>query len=183
MDQLEVEDPDNNSFELTYTVLSVPSNGVLTAYSVPLSVGDQFTQRAIETFDLKYTHSGDESLEDAFKLVVEDGTGGFYAPIDIPVKISDDAVVDVVDPIDAAKVPLLFPVPANDQIQLRWATPLSSDTQVHLFDAQGRPLQRIQLERGISDWQISVNNLSTGYYVLRILDEQSVIALPFTIAR
>lgn len=182
-DQLEVVDPDNSSSELIYTVLSLPANGFLYAYNSLLAVGDQFNHRAIETFDLKYTHVGDETTADEFRLVVEDGSGGFFAPIVVPIRIDEDAVVDVDDPIERDGALRLYPVPANDFVRLEWSEPLADDVQLVLFDLKGRPLQQVLLHAGERERQLSTNHLPAGFYFLRMVDGDSVRAISFTVAR
>jgi len=181
--ELLAEDPDNSSFELTYTVLKAPANGLLTAYNVPLAVGDQFTQRAIETFDLKYQHDGSETESDLVTFVIEDGTGGFFATAAVPIRIQEGAVVDTDDPLPVISEVLLFPVPARDALQVQWPESISESTVLEVFDLQGRPLFRQSLDRGERQLTIPTSRWPSGLYVLRLLDSRGVRSRTFSVQR
>jgi subtilisin-like proprotein convertase family protein len=181
--ELLAEDPDNTSFELTYTVLKAPDHGILNAYNVPLAVGDQFTQRAIETFDLKYQHDGSETESDLVTFVIEDGTGGFFATAAVPIRIREGAVVDTDEPLPVSGEVVLFPVPAHDALQVQWSGPLTEATDLEVFDLQGRPLFRQSLDRGETQLTIPTNQWPSGLYVLRLLDSRGVRSRSFSVQR
>ena len=181
--ELLAEDPDNTSFELTYTLLKAPDNGILTAYNVPLAVGGQFTQRAIETFDLKYQHDGSETESDLVTFVIEDGTGGFFATAAVPIRIREGAVVDTDEPLPVSGELVLFPVPARDALQVQWPGSLREATDLEVFDLQGRPLFRQSLDRGATQLTIPTNQWPAGLYVLRLLDSRGVRSQSFSVQR
>jgi len=181
--ELLAEDPDNTSFELTYTVLKAPDHGTLAAYTVPLEVGDQFIQRAIETFDLTYTHDGSETESDLVTFVIEDGTGGFFATAAVPIRIEEGAVVDTDDPLMLSGEFLLFPVPARDALQVQWSRSVGEPTDLEVYDLQGRPLFRKQLDTGEQQLTIPTNQWPSGLYVLRVLDSRGVRSQTFSVQR
>ena len=181
--ELLAEDPDNTSFELTYTVLKAPDNGILTAYNVPLAVGDQFTQRAIETFDLKYQHDGSETDADLVTFVIEDGTGGFFATAAVPIRIEEGAVVDTDEPLPISNEVLLYPVPARDALQVQWPQSISEPTELAIFDLQGRPLFRKSMDKGDRQTTIPTNQWPAGLYVLRLLNSHGVRSQTFSVQR
>lgn len=59
------EDVDDNPAELVYTVTSGPSNGTLSAMT--------FTQAAVNSGAVTYTHDGGETTADAFTFTLSDG--------------------------------------------------------------------------------------------------------------
>lgn len=64
------------SGQLVYTVVTTTANGSLQKQSVPLSVGQTFTQDDIDTGRLTYVHNGGTSSDDRFSFTIVDGVGG-----------------------------------------------------------------------------------------------------------
>jgi hypothetical protein len=56
-----VTDPDNSASSLTFHIDAAPSNGTLKHLGTPLSVGEAFTQADINSGDISYEHSGNET--------------------------------------------------------------------------------------------------------------------------
>jgi RHS repeat-associated protein len=71
---LQVTDADNTPTQLTYTLTTLPAEGVLKLNNNPLSLNAQFTQEAINNNLLTYTHNGSETISDRFNFSVTDGT-------------------------------------------------------------------------------------------------------------
>ena len=71
---LQVTDADNTPTQLTYTLTTLPAEGILKLNNNPLSLNAQFTQEAINNNLLTYTHNGSETISDRFNFSVTDGT-------------------------------------------------------------------------------------------------------------
>nr|NCR88478.1 hypothetical protein [Microcystis aeruginosa G13-10] len=71
---LQVTDADNTPTQLTYTLTTLPAEGVLKLNNNPLSLNAQFTQEAINNNLLTYTHNGSETISDRFNFSITDGT-------------------------------------------------------------------------------------------------------------
>ena len=71
---LESRDSDNGADELTYTLVTAPSQGVLRNGGVLVSQGGSFTQKNLNDGALDYTHTG-SSNTDSFDFEVSDGSG------------------------------------------------------------------------------------------------------------
>jgi cyclophilin family peptidyl-prolyl cis-trans isomerase len=72
--QLQVTDTDKPDAQLTFTVVTAPTNGTLSDNGTGLAVGDTFTQADIDAGKLSYTNTGGTS--DSFAFSVSDGDGG-----------------------------------------------------------------------------------------------------------
>ena len=60
---------------VTYTVLSLPNNGILKLNGNELNLGGNFTQDDVNNNRLSYTHDGSETINDSFTFSASDGTG------------------------------------------------------------------------------------------------------------
>jgi VCBS repeat-containing protein len=69
-------DSETASSQLTYSLSSVPSSGVLKLNGVTLRPGDTFTQDDIDNDRVTYTHDGSNTTDDAFSFVISDTSGG-----------------------------------------------------------------------------------------------------------
>jgi Secretion system C-terminal sorting domain len=63
----------------------------------------------------------------------------------------------------------IFPNPVNDNLNISWN---SSKAQAQIFDITGKEVSSLILQRGVQ--QINVADLSTGSYVLRVIDGNKV---------
>ncbi|MDO7084179.1 tandem-95 repeat protein [Pseudocolwellia sp. AS88] len=90
---------DNNgdAADITYTLVTAPSNGTLSNASVELGATDTFTQVDINNGDITYSHDGGESTSDTFTFTVSDAVGnvnndgGSYLTFTVAVTPQNDA--------------------------------------------------------------------------------------------
>ncbi|WP_075086540.1 tandem-95 repeat protein [Mariniblastus fucicola] len=72
---LNTTDQEQIANELVYTIDSLPVNGTLYLDGSPVTIGDSFTQQAVNNGRVQYTHSGTSTTSDAFLFSVSDGQG------------------------------------------------------------------------------------------------------------
>ena len=72
---LEATDVDNPPGQLTYTLSSIPTNGLLRRSGVNLLVSSTFTQADIDAGIITYLHDDSETTSDSFSFTVDDGAG------------------------------------------------------------------------------------------------------------
>ncbi|KPJ98255.1 MAG: hypothetical protein AMJ60_08955 [Desulfobacterales bacterium SG8_35] len=70
---LNAGDPDDSGTGLTYTVTTVPANGVLNLSGTALVNGDTFTQDDIDNSRITYDHDSSETTGDSFVFTLADG--------------------------------------------------------------------------------------------------------------
>lgn len=178
-DELIASDEDNSSDELLYTIVSAPDFGVLTAYGDTLAVGDQFTQRAIETFDLVYQHNGADNLLDAFSFVIEDGTGGYLPIRSLPIKIDPNAVVDTDDLFTQGSRMSIYPNPVSTDLLVDFGPALSGKGQLRIYNAQGQLRYAQPIEQAVAQFTIPVAQLEAGLHILSFVKEGKIESLRF----
>jgi len=181
-DILQVSDPDNSASELVYTLLKQPRHGTLFAVGSPLEIGDQFTQRDIDLFHITYAHDSSLAILDSARFIIEDGSGGFLTSVRLPIRVDEDAVVDT-DHIPLSAGLKLYPVPARNQLRLELPEVSQSDLEVHIFDAQGKPLLRQRLLRGRQTLDINTSNFPAGVYFLRLTGKNRQRSKTFSVIR
>lgn len=166
-DKLEIQDPDQSSLDLVYTIITPPAFGNVLFDGVPLGVGDQFLQAHINDNRVVYEHDGTNILFDQFTFIVEDGTGGWLPTQTFQVKIDENAVVSTEDLIRSAKI-RLFPNPADDLVQIVFEEEWKERVQLELLNLQG---QLLQIQSGIPQsraMQLDVQPYPAGVYFVRL---------------
>ena len=74
---LQASAPNNTPAQLTFTVLTLPTNGSLTLNGITLVAGMTFTQADINSGALSYTHDGSATMTDSFNYGVTTVQGGW----------------------------------------------------------------------------------------------------------
>ncbi|MBO0938290.1 T9SS type A sorting domain-containing protein [Fibrella sp. HMF5335] len=71
-----------------------------------------------------------------------------------------------------AEALLVYPNPAHDQINIRYVSQEAGDVQISLMDLSGREVMHLgrRAEAGVNTWGVSVNDVTTGLYLVRVGD-------------
>lgn len=93
--QLSATDPDGTAATLVFTLLQAPVHGVLALGAAPLAAGGTFTQSALASGALNYTHDGGETSADSF---------GFRVRDDLNAQTADSTFMITITPINDAPV-------------------------------------------------------------------------------
>ncbi len=160
---LKVDDDDNNPWELTYTITSLPDVGTLMYNNQPLSIGDHFSQNDINQGSVQYqSPSAEEVMETRFGFIVKDGTGGWTGIHFFNIKI---------DPISVVRDPLpsditIYPNPTKGLIFIDAKN--TNITKISVKNIQGKI---IMSEAGNVD-HIDIKGVCPGLYILDIISEK-----------
>ena len=165
-DFLLVEDANNTTEELIYTLVSLPVNGNLYLNNQILAVGSQFTQKDIDESRLDYTHENIALNTDHFSFTVIDGEGGWIDITEFDILIDPDIVISTKD-IEYANNTSIFPNPAQESIYIRFAKAMEEDVQYTLLNIQGKELLRGTISKTQQNEQVEVGHLANGVYVLK----------------
>ncbi|WP_338194563.1 gliding motility-associated C-terminal domain-containing protein [Flagellimonas marinaquae] len=74
--ELDFDDAEEADTDITYTLDSTPSNGILRNNTTPLLAGGTFTQDDLNNNRIDYVHNGGNTTSDSFQFDVSDGQGG-----------------------------------------------------------------------------------------------------------
>ncbi len=94
--------------ELTFTINSLPINGVLTLDGAAVSTGTTFTLEQLQQDQLRYRHDGSETSVDFFDIQVEDGGEDGTVPATGRFALLINEVIDPAPVIDNESIMLEF---------------------------------------------------------------------------
>jgi hypothetical protein len=69
----------------------------------------------------------------------------------------------------------IFPIPANDKINIRLSSPVMEELEYQMFDYQGRKVKRGLLEFLSQEIEIDLSSINSGLYILQILNKKHQI--------
>lgn len=89
---LEFTDAEEGASDITFTLDTAPSNGILKNNGTALSASDSFTQNDINNNLITYEHDGTATTSDSFQFDVSDGASGTVNDSTFSIVISDLSV-------------------------------------------------------------------------------------------
>lgn len=165
-------DADNSAAELTYTLLMETSKGALKLNGVALSVGATFTQTDVDNGSLEYTHTGSTEEFDVFQFDVRDINGGWYGTPFFNIKtIENQGIATADNPLG------IYPNPASTNVNVNFYLSTDQDVTIMIFDAIGKMVGSYQYSNAASGshiFDLSVDNLTSGNYLIRVASEDFV---------
>ncbi len=164
-DKLLVEDANNTSEELIYTLVQEPLNGTCFLNNVALVLGDQFSQAEIDQNRIKYKHDGSATTDDYFWFTVIDGEGGWIDITQYDIQV-DPSFSTSVESIDQENFIQVFPNPTQDQFTIDLQMDFNS-FDYQLINVAGQILQQM---RNIQtrNTKVIVNEIPSGVYILKL---------------
>lgn len=147
-----------------YTLIGLPSLGVLKKETVDLSMGNTFTQEDVNLNKITYTNSFSEEAIDSFKVNIENASSGWLPNVIIPITIQDNLSLIENDSVQA----LIYPNPSNGKVTVSWAENL--ETNIDLFDLQGRIILSKKINS--SNIELDINEFSDGIYLISLRNEK-----------
>ena len=76
-----------------------------------------------------------------------------------------------------------YPTPASDRVRLEWATPLTTDAHLAMYDTLGRVVYRTQVSHGAQQDEIDVSRLAPGLYLYQLTSQDRSMSTTVVIAR
>ncbi len=92
---LQTTDLNNTATQLTYTLNSIPTNGILFRNGIALSLGQTFTQADLNNGLITYQHNDSETTSDRFNFRVSDGVHTLNRTFNIRVNPINDVPIVV----------------------------------------------------------------------------------------
>ena len=175
-DFLFAEDAKFGEEELQYQLLNIPSNGTLLLDQVPLNIGSQFSQADINSGRLSYQHSDNGSGRDQFTFILQNPEGGWINKEQFNILI-DETFVTNTQELEEKIGLLIYPNPADQQINLQMNLSDFKDSWLEVFDGLGRVVYNQKLA-GFNAENISlqVADWPNGMFVVRIKTQEGIIS-------
>lgn len=166
---LKADDADNTAAQLTYTIITVPQNGILDLAGLgQVKPGDQFTQAQLDAGALRYFDYGVSYATDAFRFAVTDGNGGMVSGT-----FTISAILAAKEVVSGPAFSL-SPNPATESVRLDFGTGLTSDAAVLIQDASGKTVRNIQLSSGLTTRSIGLSGIPSGIYFVAVRTAQGI---------
>ncbi|WP_412062628.1 immunoglobulin-like domain-containing protein [Rubrivirga sp. IMCC45206] len=143
--ELEVTDADHGPADLTFALVTYPTEGQLALGGTGLGTGSTFTQADIDagllTYEAGHVHDG---ASDAFDAMVTDGAGAQLGPVTFTFTIlpanrppvADGGPDQTLEATDPAGTPVTLTSgstdPDGDDLKLHWIRVLTDGTEEHL---------------------------------------------------
>ncbi|MFK7936651.1 MAG: reprolysin-like metallopeptidase, partial [Saprospiraceae bacterium] len=183
-DFLLIQDENNTSDELFYTLVTAPANGTLYLRNeTALRIGDQFRQIDVNSNELSYQHNGNDATEDKFIFTIEDIESGWFGTPTFNIKIDEDATVNTVD-VELANSVQLFPNPVQGS-ELNVVIGKSPELfeRMNIVNAQGQIVSSQSLAKTANRWIVNTANLAMGMYFLQLETQQGIVVKKFTVVQ
>ncbi|UPQ80646.1 S8 family serine peptidase [Flavobacterium azooxidireducens] len=162
--EINASTPLETSMNQAYTLIELPSLGVLKKETVNLVVGDSFTQEDVNLNKISYTNSLTEEATDSFMVNIENASSGWLPNVVIPITIQDNLSL-----IENASVQaLIYPNPSNGKVTVSWSENI--ETTIDLFDLQGRIILSKKINS--SNIELDINQFSEGIYLISVRNEK-----------
>ena len=163
---LKVEDSNNAAEDLKYTIVTLPSGGLLKYNGVAAAVGTQFTQADIDSWKLDYTSVG-SNYNTYFSFTVIDGEGGFLGINNFDIAVNNPE--GTFDPAIANEISV-YPIPSNDRLTIDLTKSSETFTSYAIVNVNGQILTNGSINSKMIS--INVSQFATGIYFVNIRNDQ-----------
>ena len=162
-----VQDDNNTSMELEFTLVTAPEHGQIFFLGNPVNVGNIFRQSSLDAGNVIYVHNGDTNQFDSFTFTVTDGEGGFFGTPQFDIEIDPDAVVNVSEVLQDDKI-RIFPNPNDGNFNVLFEKPVWEDLDLRMYNVHGQLILEKNLERGGFNFEIQTPSIAAGIYFVKI---------------
>lgn len=163
-EEINAETPLQTTSNQEYTLIELPSLGVLKKETVDLVLGDTFTQEDVNLNKISYTNSLTEEATDSFLVNIENDSSGWLPNLLIPITIQDNLGLVENNGIQA----IIYPNPSKGKLTVSWFENL--ETTIDLFDLQGRIILSKKINS--SNMELDINEFSDGIYLISVQNEK-----------
>ena len=161
-----VEDENNVSEELIFTVVDLPSNGYLEISGNPVLVGTQYSQKDINGNQLRYYSTDETATSDQFTFTCIDGEGGWIdiTPFDIQIDESFTSDLDEIENVVEIKV---VPNPVKESSIITVSNTFGKDYNFSLTNLSGQVFTQNSY-KGDKAIEVNVKDYPAGIYFISI---------------
>lgn len=165
---LKTDDANNTADQLTYTLITVPSSGVLQKNGTgAMQPGDKFTQTELNNGAIRHFDYGFAST-DEFRFAVTDGEGGLASGT-FTIQTLASGTRDLQQNIAFD----LAPNPADESVRISFGEALSSDTYISFYNTAGQLLRNQVLAGGNVTLVIPVADFPQGIYTVVVANNRA----------
>lgn len=166
-----VSDNNNPANQLIFTLVSVPSFGVLEKNNQPLQTGNSFTQMDINSGAIKYKNIS-LSESDNFSFTVSDGEGGWVPITDFNIEINPSFPSSVNDIYNVGQLKI-YPNPSSGIVWVQSDFEFSGKMECEIIGPDGTIVYRKNTSE--KAFAVDVQNLASGLYLLRMKNDKKIL--------
>jgi len=184
-DDLLTVDDESGPSELVYTLVTAPEFGSLRRGGTLLWAGKTFTQLSIDNLAMYYEHDGaNDNTTDSFTFTVSDPDGGWLGTPTFNIEIDENTVVSVENQ-ELQNAVLVYPNPADDQLNIHFQNAFNSAVSLVLYNIHGQQVltRKLDASTANADLQLNTSNLANGLYLLQIEGAEGTIVKKVTIQK
>ncbi|MEL6626273.1 MAG: reprolysin-like metallopeptidase [Bacteroidota bacterium] len=157
---LEATNPNLTSADITFTLVTLPTEGTLRLNGNIMNVGDTFTQEDIEGNQFRYTQTGSGAASDAFDFVVEDTEGGWVGISTFQINVVPTANDELLD----AGIQIR-PNPAQEVFTLVIEDLTLAEGVLSLYNVNGQLVRQVTVSG--TQTQVAIEDLQEGMYLVQ----------------
>jgi subtilisin-like proprotein convertase family protein len=148
-----------------YTIVVVPTKGVITKNGADLAIGGTFTQADVDSGIIAYSNTQTTLFSDSFKVDITNSLNGWLPNQEVSI----EATTLSTSSYSLSNVSI-YPNPSNGVINVRFETTSNDLVKIELFDLQGRRVYRSNhtSNQALFDESIVTGKLSNGIYILNV---------------
>lgn len=148
-----------------YTIVVVPTKGVITKNGADLAIGGTFTQADVDSGIIAYSNTQTTLFSDSFKVDITNSLNGWLPNQEVSI----EATTLSTNSYSLSNVSI-YPNPSNGVINVRFETTSNDLVKIELFDLQGRRVYRSNhtSNQALFDESIVTGKLSNGIYILNV---------------
>lgn len=156
-----------NPIDQVYTLVLLPTKGIIQKNGVTLNVGDTFTQEDVNNSIVTYVNTQTELFTDSFKVDITNAANGWLP--NQTINLTATTLSNQVLEINGLS---LYPNPNFGSLNLRLNPKTQSPIQVLVFDLQGRTILQKTFENKTSIFNESLNlrSIANGIYLIKITE-------------
>ena len=159
---LQAQKTDLGDFDIIYTIVDGPQNGIMRHGQSTIEAGSRFAQWAVDRWNITYEHDGSDEDLDFITFTIEDADGGWLGLDTLPIKV--DEILRSGDVHSATFE--VYPNPATNEFFVYPPLKLRQG-ELEIFTAQGESARLIPLT-GADRVRVRRQNLSPGLYFIQI---------------
>ncbi len=171
-DYLLVEDANNTSEELIYTVVDLPTSGRLEIEGEVAVIGSQYTQKNINGNQVRYYSEDESATSDQFTFTCIDGEGGWIDITSFNIEIDDSFTSDVEDILELVDISIV-PNPVKESSIITINNTNGKNYNLSLTNLNGQVFSQSNYT-GDTKIEISVKDYPAGIYFISIESAGSV---------
>jgi len=147
-----------------YTLIELPTKGVLLKNTIALAIGDTFTQDDVNTSKITYTNTEITTFVDQFKVDISNAVSGWLPNQIIPINATLGVIEFNLNDL------VIFPNPSKGEVNIQIQSATNTDVKISLFDIQGRKVFKTSKESNsdLFNTTLDFRKLANGMYLIDI---------------